>query len=129
MSVRIELIQFIKLHVLGDLLDEIDRLEDLHLARNGQLIQNRFSRGVRLLRCAEGGGTGFDKQTRLALVGRRHHAGDHKCAAAGQKRNRGDPSLAPPDGRDKLRKIYIHIPVIHAIAVHARSVTDINRGP
>ncbi len=74
MGLRIELIKLIKLHVFRDLFDEIDRLQDLHLAGNGQFIENRLGGRIGLLRGAEGGRAGFDEHARLALIGGRHHA-------------------------------------------------------
>ncbi|MNS95559.1 hypothetical protein D3C72_1298260 [compost metagenome] len=74
MGFGIELIQLVELHVFGDLLDEIDRLQYLHLAGNGQFIEHGLGGRIGLLRSAEGGGAGFDEHARLALVGGRHHA-------------------------------------------------------
>ena len=125
---RVELLQLIELHVFRDLLDEVDRLQDLHLAGNGQFIEHRLGWRIRLLRSAKGGRAGFDEDTRLALIGGRHHAGDHEGGAAGQKRDGRDPALAPPYGCNKLCQIDIHIPVVNAIAVHVGSVTETNLG-
>lgn len=50
-----------------------------------------------------------------------------KAAPPWQRYGR-DSSPTPPYGRDELRKINIHIPVVNAIAVHTGSVTEINLG-
>ncbi len=115
----IELVEFVKLHVARDLLDQVRRTQDLHLAEDAQLVEHPVGAILRnLIGAAELGLARLNQDARLALVIGSDHLGSPESDGSGPNRGEQHPHAALPDGAKKPAEIDIHI-LLPADARHA----------